>query len=63
MVFFLKTSFNIKRIYKLSFLFLGMKKRSNLPVFTDKLLVFQQHETAIRLKQISKYKNGRERRL
>lgn len=45
-------------MYKLCFLFLGMKKRSNLPAFTDKLLVFQQHKTAVRLK----YKNGSERR-
>lgn len=57
-LFWRKTSFTVKRMHKLCFLFLGMKKRSNLQAFTDKLLVFQQHKTAVRLK----YKNGRERR-
>lgn len=59
----MKTSFNIKRNYKLCFLFLGMKKKSSsLPAFTGKFLVFQQHEIAVRPQENSKYKNGRERR-
>lgn len=61
--FFLRreTSFNVKGIYKLRFLFLGMKKKRNSPAFTDKLLVFQQHKTAVRPKEISTYKSGREK--
>lgn len=62
--FFLRreTSFNVKGIYKLWFLFLGMKKKKNSPAFPDKLLVFQQHKTAVRPKEISTYESGRERR-
>lgn len=36
------------------------KKKKQLT--SHKLLVFQQHKTDVRLKKISKYKNGRERR-
>jgi len=42
-----------------------MKKRSNYkyPAFTTRILVFQQQKVIMRLREISKYKNGkRERR-
>lgn len=57
-----KITYDVKKIYKLCFLFLGMRKRSNSPAFSDKLLVFQQHKTAVRLEEISKHKNGREKK-